>query len=82
MTYEVLTGLVDVDANEFSSYVNSGHNTRGHCLRLLRQQCRVNTRKFFFTEPVIKMRNSLLATAQDFSSLNLRRFKRKLILAN
>ena len=52
MTFKVLTGLVDVDAIEFFSYINSGHNTRGHCLQLLGQQWRVNTRKFFFTERV------------------------------
>ena len=62
MTCKVLTGLVDVDANEFFSSVN--------CLKLLGQQCRVNTCKFFFTERVIEPWNSLLATAQDFSSLS------------
>jgi ribonucleases P/MRP protein subunit RPP40 len=70
MTYKVLTGLVDVDANEFFSYVNSGYNTRGHCLKLLGQQCRVNIRKFFFAKRVIEPWNSLPATAQDFSSLS------------
>ena len=70
LDYKVLTGLVDVDANEFFSYVNSGHNTRGHCLKLLGQQCRVSTRKFFFTERVIEPWNSLPATAHDFSSLS------------
>ena len=70
MTYKVRTGLVDVDANEFFSYVNSGHDTRGHCLKLLGQPCRVNTRKFFFTERVLEPWNSLLATAEDFGSLS------------
>jgi hypothetical protein len=53
MRYKVSTGLVDVDANEFFVYVDSGHNTR----------------KFFFTERVIEPWHSLPATAQDFSSL-------------
>jgi len=70
MTYKVLAGLVNADTNEFFSYANSGHNTRGHCLKLLGQQCRVNTRKFFFTERVIEPWNSLPATALDFSSLS------------
>ena len=70
MTYKVLTGLVDVDANEFFSYVNFGYNTRGHYLKLLGQQCRVITRKFFFAERVIEPWNSLPATAQNFSSLS------------
>jgi hypothetical protein len=72
MTYKVLAGLVDVDAdaNEFISYVNSGHNTGGHCLKLLGQQCRINTRKIFFTKRFIEPWNSLPATALDFSSLS------------
>ena len=72
MTYKVLAGLVDVDADAsgFFSYVNSGHDTRGHCLKLLGHQCRVNTRKFFFTERVVEPWNSLPATALDFSSLS------------
>jgi hypothetical protein len=70
MTYKVLIGFVDVDANEFFSYVNSGYNTRGHCLKLLGQQCRVNTREFFFAERVIEPWNSQPATAQDFTGLS------------
>jgi hypothetical protein len=46
------------------------HNTRDHCLKLLGQQCQVNTRKFFFTERVVEPWNSLPATALDFSSLS------------
>jgi hypothetical protein len=70
MTYKILSGLVVVDANDFFSYANSGYNTRGHCLKLLGQQCRVNTRKFFFSERVIESWNSLPATILDFSSLS------------
>jgi hypothetical protein len=71
MTYKVLAGRVDVDAdaNEFFSYVNSGHNTRGHCLKLGGQRWRVNTSKFFLPS-VIEPWNSLPATALDFSSLS------------
>ena len=83
MTYKVLAGLVDVDADGFFSYANSGHNTRGHCLKLLGHQCRVNTRKFFFTERVVEPWNSLPATALDFSSLSkFKTFLKRLILVN
>ena len=71
MTYKILFGCVNVDMNEFFSYANSSHNTRGHCYKLFVNHCRVNKRKFFFAERVIPVWNSLPATVINFGSLSI-----------
>ena len=51
---------------------NSNHNTRGHTFKLLPSHCRVNVRKSFFAERVVKPWNcSLPAELHHFSSLSV-----------
>jgi ribonuclease P/MRP protein subunit RPP40 len=69
LTYEILTGLTDVNVADFFTVANSSHCTRGHCYKLQANHSRVDVRKFFFAERVVPIWNSLPATAEDFASL-------------
>jgi hypothetical protein len=69
LTYEILTGLTDVNVADFFTVANSSHCTRGHCYKLQANHSRVDVRKFFFAERVVPKWNSLHATAEDFASL-------------
>jgi len=58
----------------FFSLNQSGYSTRGHNYKLCKNHCRVNIRQHFFTESVVQPWNALIASPQDFSSINM--FKR------
>ena len=74
-TYKILFGLVDIVAADLFTLVNSGYNTRGHQYKLSYNHCRIDSRKYFFSERVVKPWNGLLAQPSDFSSFNnFRRF--------
>lgn len=75
LTYKILFGLVDIVAADLFTLLNSGYNTRGHMYKLSFHHCRVDSRKHFFSERVVKPWNSLLAQPSDFSTFNsFRRF--------
>jgi len=56
------------------NFADRTHSTRGHAYKLLPSHCRVDVRKCFFTERVLKPWNSLPAELYHFSSLSV--FKR------
>jgi len=58
-----------MNPEDFFTFANSNHNTRGHAYKLLPSHCRVNVRKRFFTERVVKPWNCLPAELHHFSSL-------------
>jgi hypothetical protein len=69
-TYKILFGLLDVNASDFFTLADSGHNTRGHRYKLSTHFCRVDARKYFFAERVERPWNSLAAECGDFTSLS------------
>jgi len=75
--YKILFNVVDVDSNVFFKLCNtfiSRPNTRGHDFKLYVEHCRINTRKTFFCNRVIKVWNDLPAKNEHF--LTLSSFKR------
>ena len=55
LTYKIIFDLTDMNPEDFFTFANSNHNTRGHAYKLLPSHCRVNVRKgFFFAERVVK----------------------------
>ena len=72
-TYKIIFGLVDLDCPKFL-LVSPNETTRGHVSKLLFvRQSRVDVRKYFFGNRVVKIWNSLPATVEDFASI--RKFK-------
>ena len=58
-TYKILFGLIDINLNELFTFSNTSYDTGGHAYKLLQGQCRIDTRKHYFTERVVKIWNCL-----------------------
>lgn len=72
--YKLLTGLEDIDYKQFMQ-LNERENTRGHHLKLWKNRCRLNTRKYFFSQRVVDMWNGLpedVVSAKSVSSFKKR----------
>ena len=70
MTFKILFGMVDVNAEVFFTLANSGYDTRGHCYELLTNHSRIDVRKYFFAERIVHVWNSLAATERDCQFAN------------
>jgi len=68
-TYKVIFGLVNNSCNELFIMSNSSISTRGHNYKLFQSYTRVDSRKHFFAERIIKPWNSLRANNDTFKSL-------------
>jgi hypothetical protein len=67
-TYQILFGLVDINSSSFFT-VTKLSTTRGHCYKLFYNYSRVDARKNFFCNRVIKIWNSLPASDENFKTL-------------
>jgi len=71
-TYKIVFGLVINAGNEYftlANSVNANINTSGHMYKLFPHQSRIDARKYFFTERVVRVWNGLPAEQRHFSSL-------------
>ena len=66
--FKMAKGLTNVDIN--SLFVLNNSDTRGHRYKLFKQYSRLDVRKFFFTQRVVDIWNSLPAAALDSKSIN------------
>jgi ribonuclease P/MRP protein subunit RPP40 len=71
MTYKILFGLLDVNANELFTVHNTNYDTRGHAYKLLQGHCCIDVRKYFFAERIVKIWNSLPAEEANFYNVNV-----------
>ena len=68
-TFKILNGLSGVDANTlFEIRVNS--RTRGHSLKLAKNRCNSDLRKYFFSERVINRWNKLRQQSVAAKTIN------------
>ena len=65
--FKILNGYDDVDRNMFFK-LKEGSRTRGHKAALVKEQCRLDTRKYSFSQRVINEWNKL---PNDASSVNM-----------
>jgi len=71
-TYKILTHKERIDPNHFFKLCDSGHNLRGHSMKLYKPNVRLNVRKHFFGHRVIEHWNQLptvmivFGTVSDF----------------
>ena len=75
-TYKILTGKEDVDRNQLFQLSPNKHSTRGHHLKLYKKPCRINVRKFFFSQRDVDVWNSLPSSVVESPSVNT--FKNRL----
>ena len=67
--YKIVHGLSAITFEDFFELDNSGR-TRGHSLKLLQKRCRLDLRRYFFSERVVNVWNSLDDQSVAASSLN------------
>jgi hypothetical protein len=75
MVYSICHKLVNLNFDDFFSR-SPGQSTRGHDWKLLVPRCNCDTRKFFFSNRVVPIWNSL--PNETVTANNLNTFKRKL----
>ena len=73
--YKVVHGLSAIPFEDLFDLDNSGR-TRGHSLELLKKQCRLDLRLYFFSERVVNLWNSL--DDQTVTSTSVKSFKSNL----
>ena len=78
LVYKIIHGLIKLNFHDFFQF--NQNNTRGHNLKLCVEYSRLNSRKFFFTNRVIKIWNDL--ESHEVNSTSLIMFKRKMYAKN
>jgi len=66
----------NVDSKTFFQLAESSQHTRGHGLKLYKRHCRLDSRKFFFSQRVVNSWNSLPQHIVEAPSVNS--FKKRL----
>ena len=66
----IVNGYEDVDRNMFFK-LKEGSRTRGQKAALVKEQCRLDMRKYFFSQRVINERNKLPNDCVNASSVNM-----------
>ena len=68
--FKIMNGYEDVDRNTFVK-LKKGSRTRGHQAELVKEQCRLDMRKYFFSQRVINEWNKLPNDCVNASSVNM-----------
>ena len=68
--FKIVNGYEDVDRNWFFK-LKEGSRTRGHKAALVKEQCRLDMRKYSFSQRVINERNKLPNDCVNASSVNM-----------
>ena len=66
--FKIIKGFEDIKASTF--FIFSDGVTRGHPFKIYKQRCRLNIRKYFFSQRVVDIWNSLPARAVLVSTIN------------
>lgn len=77
-TFKLLNGLDDVhvDYHKFFTISEDQSRLRGHGYKLVKKGCRLDVRKYYFSNRVVDMWNRLPREVVESSSLNM--FKARL----
>jgi hypothetical protein len=75
-TYKILNKIYDERVTFTLFSLNSSNITRGHSLKLVKNRCRTETRKNFFTNRVVDVWNNLPNSV--VTAKNVETFKRRL----
>jgi len=70
-TFNILTGIEKVGVEQFFELNDTGYNLRGHSKRLTVNRCRLDFRKYFFSNRVVHHWNNLTQEIVDARSVNV-----------
>ena len=68
--FKIVNGYENIGRNMFFS-VKEDRRTRGHGVALAKKQCRLDIRKFSFSQRIVNERNRLSADCVGASSVNI-----------
>jgi len=68
--YKIMTGKEQIDSEQFFQISDTGHNLRGHSMKMAVKRCHTDTRKFFFSQRVVRHWNSLPQQVVDAVTVN------------
>jgi hypothetical protein len=57
LTYKIYFRLVDIKATDLFTLAKTDRDTRGHKYKLLQNHCRVDVRKYYFAERIVRQWN-------------------------
>ena len=66
--YKIMHGVVNVDREAFFS-LSQNNRTQDHPIKLIGGRFRTNKRKYFFTQHIVKLWNSLSQDVSQFEWL-------------
>ena len=72
--FKIVIGYEDIDRNTFFK-LKEGSRTRGHKAALVKEQCRLDMRKYSFSQRVIIEWNKLSNDCVNASSVNMFKIK-------
>jgi hypothetical protein len=68
-TFKILKGMEKVDAGKFFSPHQSTHTTRGHDMRVAKNHCRLDSRKFFYSQRSVEPFNACPPSAMKANTI-------------
>jgi hypothetical protein len=75
-TFKLLTSREGIEYSQFFTKSQSSYDLRGHSLKLQYDRSKLNARKYFFSQRVVQVWNSLPQTVVEANSIN--QFKNRL----
>jgi len=75
-TYNIVTNKENIDSAQFSEFTDTGHDLKGHSLKLSLSRNRSRVRRMFFSQRVVADWNQLPQYVVDAPSTNA--FKNRL----
>src|SRR5664279_3673533 len=74
--YKILTGKEGLDYQKFFKLTSTGHELRGHRLKLFKPRCRLDCRRYSFSQRAVDDWNNLPSDVVESTSVNM--FKNRL----
>ena len=69
--FKIVNGYKDIDRNMFFKLKQGSRRTRGHKESLVKEQCKLDTKKYSFSHRVINKWNKLSNDCVNASSVNM-----------
>ena len=63
--YKILTGKEDIDSSRLFQLASQDLNLRGHHLKLYKNPCHLNVRKYYFSQRIVNSWNSLPKSVRE-----------------
>ena len=68
--YKIMTGKEKIEKEQFFHLADNSHGLRGHSLKIRKERARLDIRKYFFSQRIVNVWNSLPQQVVDATSVN------------